>query len=279
MKQASEGKLYFGDFRDTLGVEVVWGRQVRHDFGRHTHRTLCVGVVEAGVRILECRGERYEVAPGQVFVIPPGQAHACGAAGGPHSYRLFLISPDVLSMALAPAAGGRCVFTGLVVDDEKRFKEWLSLHDVLLGAETAFFKQASLVSALGGLLECCAAISEDSPISDRHYEGVRGAQAFIEKHYGEALSLGDIAKSACLSPYYLIRVFSRIVGIPPHIYQQQVRVRLAKEMLAQGTPLVEVALRTGFADQSHFTNVFKKMMGLTPGEYAKSLSANSLRPE
>jgi len=61
-----------------------------------------------------------------------------------------------------------------------------------------------------------------------------------------------------------------MLGLPPHIYQQQVRIRHAKEVLMQDFSLAEVANQAGFTDQSHFSKVFKKMVGVMPGENKKS---------
>lgn len=83
-------KINFYNLKKALGLEVVLGRQVRQSFSRHTHRNLCIGIVEQGTRILLCRGERYGITPGQVFIIPPEEVHACGSEEKPHTYRLFL---------------------------------------------------------------------------------------------------------------------------------------------------------------------------------------------
>ena len=270
MKQLS-GEIYFYDFRKTLGLEVICGRHVRHNFSRHTHRALCIGVVKQGVRIILCRGERYEVVPDQVFIISPDEAHSCGSEGKPHTYQLLLITSDVLNMILPKSEEDSYKFKILVFDDKRRFEQLLNLHTVLTSAETNFFKQSTLVSTIGDVVEYCADIGKALKISHKQYDSVKRAQNFIEIHYEECFSLGDIARYAYLSPYYLIRVFSQIIGIPPHIYQQQVRIRRAKEMLTHGIPIVEVAIKTGFTDQSHFSNVFKKMVGITPGEYTKSI--------
>lgn len=270
MKKLS-GEIYFHDFKKTFGLEVVYGKDVRHNFSRHTHRTLCIGVVEQGVRIILCRGEKYEVVPGQVFIIPPNEVHSCGSEGEPHTYRLLLITADVLNMILPKTTEDSYRFKNLVINDERQFEKLLNLHTILTSTETSFFKQSTLISTIGDVVADCADVGKFVRISVKQYDSVKNVQNFIETHYEECFSLDDIAQYAYLSPYYLIRVFSQIIGVPPHLYQQQVRIRRAKEMLAQGMPIVTVAIKIGFTDQSHFSNIFKKMVGITPGEYIKSI--------
>jgi AraC-like DNA-binding protein len=57
--------------------------------------------------------------------------------------------------------------------------------------------------------------------------------------------------------------------MPPHAYLESIRIRQAQKLLSKGTPLAQVAYEVGFASQSHFTQRFKQIIGVTPGEYAK----------
>lgn len=72
--------------------------------------------------------------------------------------------------------------------------------------------------------------------------------------------------SLCFFPVFLLLL--------PHIYQQQIRIRNAKHMLVNEIPIVQLASHIGVVDQSHFTKVFKKMMGITPGEYISNRLGN-----
>jgi hypothetical protein len=75
-------------------------------------------------------------------------------------------------------------------------------------------------------------------------------------------------RSPVLVPFRMVRTFTRQIGLPPHAYLNQVRVNRAKQLLANGEPIALVAYETGFADQSHLTRHFKRLFGLTPGQYS-----------
>jgi AraC-like DNA-binding protein len=70
-----------------------------------------------------------------------------------------------------------------------------------------------------------------------------------------------------LSPYYLLRVFRDEVGMPPHAYLESRRIQQAQRLLKQGEPLAAVAHDLGFSTQSHFTTSFRRIIGVTPGQY------------
>jgi len=270
MRKVQKGTIEFFDIRKELGVEVVHGSRVGHAFSRHTHRTLCVGLVEEGVRILSCRGTRHRIGAGGIFLIPPDEAHTSECEGEHHSYRLLIVSPELLNSLLPTSENESIATPDLVIEDERLFSQLLDTHKVLTAKEATFFKQAMLTSALGDILEYGAEKQANVNIGSSQYQNIREVQQYIEAHFMDSFSLEDVAQRACLSPFHFLRLFSRVVGVPVHIYQQQIRIRQAKQMLAEGTAPADVAAQTGFFDQSHFSNTFKKLVGITPKDFANS---------
>jgi AraC-like DNA-binding protein len=98
---------------------------------------------------------------------------------------------------------------------------------------------------------------------------VRIAKEFIEEHYKDNLTLKEIARVVNTSPFHLLRMFKAEVGLAPHAYLTQYRIRKARHFLSKGTSIVQVALLTGFCDQSQFTRRFKQLVGTTPGQFSK----------
>lgn len=80
-------------------------------------------------------------------------------------------------------------------------------------------------------------------------------------------SIDDMAKSVVTSKYHFIRSFKQESGLTPHQFQIQNRIRKAQRMLKESSTITEVALATGFCDQSHFIRHFEKIVGLTPTDY------------
>jgi AraC-like DNA-binding protein len=95
-------------------------------------------------------------------------------------------------------------------------------------------------------------------------------RAYLEEHAQENTTLPDVARCAGLSAFHLCRVFGATVGMPPHAYQTQVRVRRAKSPLRAGVPIATAATAAGLYDQAHLTRHFKRILGLTPSRYVNS---------
>src|SRR5436309_3146946 len=78
-------------------------------------------------------------------------------------------------------------------------------------------------------------------------------------------TLDELAAAAGMSPFALLRAFRAETGLPPHAYLNQLRVRLARQLLDAGLPPAQVAADAGFADQPHLTRHFKRAVGVPPG--------------
>ncbi len=105
---------------------------------------------------------------------------------------------------------------------------------------------------------------------------MRRIASYIEQNYTDNLPLSELARLAEISPYTLVNVFRREVGIPPHQYICYVRIREAKALLRSGLSLASAASEAGFFDQSHLTRHFKRLCGMTPGQYIAQMTP--LRP-
>lgn len=102
---------------------------------------------------------------------------------------------------------------------------------------------------------------------------LRRATEFIDEHLESDLSLADIAASAGLSRYHFARAFKRATGLTPQRYLIERRIERAGRLLAESElPLVEVAARAGFKNQSHFTTLFRRLKRVTPGAWREAHS-------
>ncbi len=94
---------------------------------------------------------------------------------------------------------------------------------------------------------------------------LRRVEEFINENLEEDLSLAEIAEVADLSQFHFARAFRKSTGLTPQNYLMHQRIERAKVLLAKDDlPIVEVSLRTGFKNQSHFTTLFRKFTKFTP---------------
>jgi AraC family transcriptional regulator len=97
---------------------------------------------------------------------------------------------------------------------------------------------------------------------------LRAVVEYVEEHLDAGPSLEQMAAVARLSPYHFARQFKAATGLPPHQYVIARRVERAKQLLqCGGLSLAEVAAHAGFSDQSQFSRHFKRLVGVTPGQF------------
>ncbi|MCY9665536.1 helix-turn-helix transcriptional regulator [Paenibacillus alginolyticus] len=81
--------------------------------------------------------------------------------------------------------------------------------------------------------------------------------------------MGALAAAAHVSSSHLVRLFREAMGLPPHQYVLQERIRKAQQLLLGGNAIHDVAVTLGFSDQSHLHRHFKRIIGVTPREFLR----------
>src|SRR5262249_30742825 len=101
---------------------------------------------------------------------------------------------------------------------------------------------------------------------------LRAVVEYVEDHLEASPTLEQMAAIARLSVYHFARQFKAATGLPPHQYVILRRVDRAKQLLQCGgdLSLAELAAHAGFSDQSQLTRHFKRIVGVTPGQFRMS---------
>jgi AraC family transcriptional regulator len=103
----------------------------------------------------------------------------------------------------------------------------------------------------------------------------RKAKEYLAGHFSEDVLSADVAAACGLSRDHFVRAFRRTTGVTPRRWLQKYRVEKAKEMLLSSKfAIAEIAVRCGFADQSHLTRVFKVLEGTSPAVWRRQHAAD-----
>lgn len=228
----------------------------------HIHERAVFAVFLDGAMETSICGRTLECGPSSVLVEPLGEPHAqrfmqTGA-------RLVVIQPDPAQLDCFEGIGK---FFNEVVRYDDRGIAALARR---IAREFMAPDTASPLAIEGLALEIVALAAR---IRDRNRRSgappawVVQAREIVHDRFLEKLRVSDVAAEVGIHPVHLARVFRRHYGSPIGSYLRALRLDWAAERLLGDEPLAMIALKAGFADQSHFTNTFRRHTGVTPGEY------------
>ena len=244
-----------------------------HVYPRHWNETYVIQVVEQGVNGCYCRQATHTAPAGSVVLINPFEVHTGYAVGeAPLLYRTLYPTPELLAEITATIVEHNAempFFPQTVVWDDRLVQMILQAHRACEAGADSLTVETLTLTALTFLIRRHATRGIAWRPFKNERAAVKRAQEYLAENFSKNISLDTLSKIAYLSPFHLLRAFRQSVGLPPHEYLINLRVERAKQLLAQGRPLAEVAYATGFCDQSHFNRQFKRLVGITPGRYLK----------
>ncbi|MGF9697069.1 MULTISPECIES: AraC family ligand binding domain-containing protein [Paenibacillus] len=258
-------------FDTGLQLEAYQFEGIMQKFPNHFHDYYVIGFIEQGKRHLVCNNEEYMLNSGDMIVFNPHDPHACEQVDGRTlDYRCINIQPEVMREYAREITGQDYLprFRAPVLYQNELVSSLHELHLMILEEQSDFGKEELLLLLLEQLLRDNA--DAEPPLSSQDVTiEIKRLCEYIESHYMDSITLNELAELTGMSKYHLIRRFTRQKGISPYRYLETIRINHAKRLLEQGQLPIEVAAQTGFSDQSHFTNFFKKLIGLTPKQYRR----------
>lgn len=250
-------------------LEIVRGTNVQRVLDSHLHDKFEIGLIEQGEALMTIRGVAVELLPGKLFIVNPNEPHETRSENG-CSFRLLYVTPERMQQAARDLGLAEApLFITRAFDDPAVMHALQQLHAAFDRDAPRSEIEVLLGTALGMVATRAPRVEDDDAAVATTHEAVERVRRFIDEHYADPITLDELSQVAGLSKYHLIRVFRASCGMPPHAYQNAVRVARAREALANGAAACDVATAIGFADQSHFTRRFKRLVGVAPGEYAR----------
>jgi AraC-like DNA-binding protein len=220
---------------------------------------------------------RQRANAGELFVLEPEAVHT-GMAAVPEgwAYKVLYLDPAVLRDWADGDGPGPRAARWVVFRDPQLRAALLDAHAALASGPTEVAEglgvEEKMLVAIAGLVPHLRGASTARAGLREHGEhtAVRRARVHLRERWDQPVSLVELAGVAGLSRFELIRRFRHQNGLTPHAFQRDLRIARARELLSAGEPPAVVAAACGFADQPHLSRVFKRLVGVSPGAYARA---------
>jgi AraC-like DNA-binding protein len=261
---------------DDLGADLLRGRFADFAYDVHTHDTACLALITAGAIRIRMRGAEFVAQTGDLYAIDVDEAHAgwpIDADGW--SQRTIYVELAHLESLIEDhdRKGVGLSLRGPIIRDAGLSRLFYDLHRASEETREPLRRDERYLDFAQILLSRHVRQAPRTREVGREDSAVRRARDYLDYHLEDRVRLADIAAAAGLPRFRLYRAFEQSLGMTPHAYQRQARVRHAVDLIRSGHALADVATAAGFADQAHLTRSFQCRMGLTPGAYQTAYSA------
>ncbi|SDR52535.1 transcriptional regulator, AraC family [Rhizobiales bacterium GAS113] len=241
-----------------------------HAFPRHSHDQFGIGLLFSGAQRSWSGIGPVESRAGDAIMVNPGEIHdGLPVDGCVRRWHILYFDPALVRREAADEMTSEIEVVRPTVRDPL-LAERFGLLFASLTASVAD-PLATEESLLSLIMHVLRRHGRRQPPCSRP-PPVAKALARMDAAPASPVTLTELAALSGVSRFQLLRGFAREVGITPHAYLIQRRVRLARELLAAGQAVAEAAFAAGFADQSHMTRAFVRQLGVTPGRYMAAIA-------
>jgi AraC-like DNA-binding protein len=250
------------------GIEFFEARFQGHAYQKHRHDAYAICLVTTGVLAFDYRGNSEISTPGQVVVLHPDEVHD-GYAGTEKGfgYRQLYVEPALIFEAVQTMCPHPCslpfVRTPVIMNRQLS----AAIISAFQGTREPLAIDSLIVQLAEGLMEADPSCSLTSLPRFLDVAALKRARQYLDTQKTRVVHSSELEAVTGLTRYELARQFRAMCGTSPYRYLLMRRLDFARELLAGGRSLVEVAIEAGFADQAHFSRMFKAAFGITPARY------------
>ncbi|MDN9571465.1 AraC family transcriptional regulator [Clostridioides difficile] len=256
-------------FDRELKIEAYRFKGIMQKFPNHFHEHYVIGFIEKGQRYLSCKNKEYTTSTGDLLLFNPFDSHTCEQIDDKVlDYRCINIKPEIMKKTVFEITGKNYLpkFNQPVIFRSELVPLLQELHYIIMEEELDFKKEELFFFLIEQLIEEHTEPNLQSNLENTNIE-IQAVCDYLENNYAEHIVLDELSTISGMNKYSLLRNFTKLKGITPYRYLENIRVNKAKKLLEKGVEPIDAAIQTGFVDQSHFTNFFKNFIGLTPKQY------------
>ncbi|MFK3866237.1 AraC family transcriptional regulator [Pseudoalteromonas rhizosphaerae] len=246
-------------------------------YSKHAHEEYSLGVTLKGRQDFFSQRAFHKSPTGGVIVFNPEDVHDGHSGLTEHlEYVMLYVHPNEFepmfkALGYTKHAAPR-VATPLLADPQLA-QQILALKQLTSGNNyTTIDTENTLFNIAHSIIKQTGCAIEPLGLSSRKDTLLLKAKDYIMANLGHDISIDDIAGVATMSKYHFIRLFNKQFGLTPYQYVVNCRINMARKYIESGARASQVALDSGFADNSHLNRHFKRIYGLTPKQYQLQLS-------
>lgn len=238
---------------------------------KHYHNMLCILAIKNGSAKVIIDDKEIVLEKGKLVIINPNEVHFSSLDTYSKDYYVIYIDRTwYRSLQTLVFNTDDIIALSNEILDLQINKEFFDLFEYLYLDNEVIEKELKLLEFLNKFFD--KYVDENIVLKiDNTTKIAKEFKNYIENNISSKLTLTQISTALGFSPYHIIRICNQDFGLSANAYIVNKRVHRAKKMIAEGMDISQVAISVGFYDQSHLTNIFKKVFAITPKAYQNSI--------
>ena len=248
----------------------------QNQYDSHVHPECEIYVNLSGDVSFMVENHIYPIMPGSIVITRPYEYHHCIYHSNELHKHFWILFSSVGNERLLPRFFDRNTGSGNLLNlSGEHFRELVTLCHTMVEGEACEFDRYCNFFQLIHLLNTAeiATVQAEGYLKD-----VATVLDYIEAHYGDPITVRELARIAHVSVNTLERHFEEVLHMPPSVYLKKKRLGIAAALLDRGDSVGEACRKSGFSDDSKFIALFGKNYGITPLQYQKQNRSKKKQP-
>ncbi|MDN3956345.1 AraC family transcriptional regulator [Sporolactobacillus laevolacticus] len=255
--------LYQAD--QAKSIEIKTCANTVHTSRAHFHDEVSIGIIEQGSCRTEIGHHSFHLSEGTLLIIPSKAVHRCQPKDTTNwRFKMIYLGDSLFSKIFGDMVRNGSIYPKLKSGTfQYVIKTFKLFEESLLNQETEPKVLIDLMNVMD--LHEKGSIKQNS--EPPNSEKIGNIIQYLNKHYLSRITIDELSEQFGINKYQLIRQFHSCTGLTPQKYLINLRINEAKKMLQNNRPIADVAIASGFYDQSHFDKYFKAYTGVVPMNY------------
>lgn len=246
---------------------------------KHYHNMICLIGLKKGSAKFIINEKEVLLKKDKIVIINPNEVHYSISDEKNKDYYVIYINRDwykILQNQIFESE--EIIALPNIIDDVNIKEDFFKLFDFLYKNNDVLEKEMNLLDFLKTVFNLYIDKNQFIKIKEQT-KIAKDFKQYIEENISSKLTLTSISKELNISAFHIIRVCNQDFGLSANAYIVNKRVHRAKKLISEGVEISQAALEVGFYDQSHLTNVFKKVFAMTPKAYQNDILKNIQKEE
>ena len=240
------------------GIELKSATFINKNFPFHFHQCWSLAYIEYGSENIAFRDTNFLISKNALQLIPPYSIHKNWSnKNNAWTYKAIYISDDAIKSVSKKINADYSYLAS--------FPYFISY-----GNNEFEINEVSIFKILEDLFLDTLNDAKQSYFQKNTKEPFDDILNYLSLNYNRSITLEMLQQKFKVNKFRLQKSFKKSIGLTPLEYLTSIRIENSKKLFYEDTTLAEIALESGFYDQSHFTHSFKKYVGVTPGSYKKN---------